>query len=71
MTETNAMALRRLMAEHGLTYADVAELSGRTVKAVERWLARDGALTQSPMPDNALRLVRLSLKHKRPRARKA
>lgn len=74
-TNANAAALRSLMERHALTYANVAALAGRSVKTVERWLATEGTPTFSPMPDNALSLVLLSLKatpkKRASRARKA
>lgn len=58
----NARALRALMEKHHLTYANVAALCGRSVKAVERWLATEGTASYSRMPDHALTLLRLTLK---------
>lgn len=74
MADANAEALRALMDRHHLTYANVAALAGRSVKTVERWLASEGTVSFSPMPDHALALVKLSLqshpKKKRARARR-
>jgi hypothetical protein len=64
----NEEALRDLMQKHHLTYANVAALAGRSIKTVERWLATPGTVSFSPMPDNALSLVRLSINaQKKPR----
>ena len=58
---TNAGALRQLMAEHSLTYANVAALTGRSVKTVERWLASEDTVSFAPMPDHALQFLRLAI----------
>lgn len=43
-TNDQAMiALRKMIADNGLTYADLAELACVSIKTVESWLATPGA----------------------------
>lgn len=53
--------LRTIKERHGLTYGDIAELAGVSVKTVERWLASPKAASFAPMPPRSLRLVSAEL----------
>lgn len=66
----NVERLRALMARHDLSYADVAELAGASVKTVESWLAREDAAMHRSMPGRALDLIELRLKERRRLRRK-
>lgn len=59
---TKQTELRSLMQEHSLTYQQVAELAGVSVKLVERWLADPAAKSNSPIRRPYLDLIKLRLK---------
>jgi DNA-binding LacI/PurR family transcriptional regulator len=46
--------LRAFMQKHGLTYADVAQLAGVSVKTVESWLADPNSAMFRRMPPRHL-----------------
>ena len=54
--------LRKLMAEHALTYRDVAALACVSVKTVESWLADPSSAMHRSMPPRHL----LSMAHQLP-----
>lgn len=65
MKKTNAERLRALMKQHSLTRPAIADLAGRTVKAVDTWLAPEGASSHKPMPGHALELIELKLERRK------
>lgn len=61
----NADRLRELMEARGLTRADVAAATLKSIKTVDSWLADTGSPRFRGMPDSALQLLELQLKPQR------
>lgn len=58
---SNADRLRRMMARHGLTRGQVAELARSSESAVDAWLRPPDNAGHRGMPDGLLELVALKL----------
>ena len=59
--KSTADELRDLMAEHGLTQRDVAQLATVSLKTVEGWLADKEAASHRTMHPRHLALIRHTL----------
>ncbi len=53
--------LRELMAEHGLTQREIAEIACVSIKAVEGWLADPKAASHRAMHPRHIRAIRVML----------
>lgn len=58
----NRRKLVKLKEQHGLTYADIAELAGANIKTAERWLATETASSYIEIPAWRLELIELRLR---------
>lgn len=58
---SNNQTLRTIMQERGLTRADVAAHTGRSVAAVAAWLRNPEKVGYRDMPSNALTLLQHEL----------
>lgn len=68
-TTTNSEKLRAVKARENLTYRQIAEHCGVSLKAVESWLCDPEAISHRMMPDRALDLLGLRLDSIRSRSR--
>jgi hypothetical protein len=59
--------LAKLMAKHGITRPDAAEIMGVTKSCVDQWLRPEDTNNWRPMPDRSLRLFEFELGMRRPK----